>query len=487
MTKQKSTKRALLASVLSMLLCVAMLVGSTFAWFTDSVTSGKNQIVAGNLDVELEYSIDGTNWTTVDENTNMFKEDALWEPGYTEVVYLKVRNAGSLALKYQFGINVADKVIGETADDKSIDLSNFIKFGVVENATAYTADDAGRTDARNAVKDTAVLVSSGYASPEGHLAKGSTSNMLALVVYMPEEVGNDANYGIGKTQPEIYMGINLVATQDTVESDSFDNDYDAGAKYPPKTVAVSSADDLLNAVEGADAGSTIALNNDITLASPLSVKGDITLDLGASKIEKNKNNENTINVSGDSANVTVKATTGGISAIGSNNRCFHINTSNSNIRVDGGTYSSQNYYSMECGTSAVNNVITVQNATFSGDRGINIASSDGNTVTVKDCTFTASKETIYIAGKNNTCTLENVTITSPKTFYSNAIYVRDFGDDHNVLYIKSGTYNCRIGGAVGNIIITGGSFSKDPTQYLAAGYKTTKNTTTNMWDVTADN
>ncbi len=272
MTKSKNTKRALLFSVLSMMLCIAMLVGSTFAWFTDSVTSGKNQIVAGNLDVELEYSIDGTNWTTVDENTNMFKEDALWEPGYTEVVYLKVHNAGSLALKYQFGINVADKVIGKTADNKDIDLSDFIKFGVVE-ADAIFAD---RTAARNAVKDTAGLISAGYSSGEGHLAKGSTSNMLALVVYMPEEVGNDANYGIGKTQPEIYMGINLVATQDTVESDSFDNQYDKYATYPDAKT-VSDVTEFTNAIQSAEDGDIIALADDMILTAPMTINKGITI------------------------------------------------------------------------------------------------------------------------------------------------------------------------------------------------------------------
>ena len=66
-----------------------MLIGSTFAWFTDSVISGKNRIVAGNLDVELNWSTDGKTWERVDENTDMFK-DTLWEPGYTRVVYLQV-------------------------------------------------------------------------------------------------------------------------------------------------------------------------------------------------------------------------------------------------------------------------------------------------------------------------------------------------------------------------------------------------------------
>lgn len=76
----------MLASVLSVLLCVAMLIGSTFVWFTDSVTSGKNQIVAGNLDVELEYTTDFNEWKTVEDATDLFKKDALWEPGHAEVV-----------------------------------------------------------------------------------------------------------------------------------------------------------------------------------------------------------------------------------------------------------------------------------------------------------------------------------------------------------------------------------------------------------------
>ena len=109
----KQTKRALLASVLSLVICAAMLVGTTFAWFTDSVTSGRNTIVAGNLDVELEYAtVDGTgaltDWTSVDDATDLFA-DGLWEPGYAQVVYLRVSNLGTLALKYQFSINITNE------------------------------------------------------------------------------------------------------------------------------------------------------------------------------------------------------------------------------------------------------------------------------------------------------------------------------------------------------------------------------------------
>ena len=105
----KNTKRALLTSVLAMVVCLAMLVGSTFAWFTDTATTGVNKIQAGNLDIELSYKNNSTGgeFKKADKNTSVFNDDALWEPGHVEYVVLKIRNAGSLALKYKLGINIA--------------------------------------------------------------------------------------------------------------------------------------------------------------------------------------------------------------------------------------------------------------------------------------------------------------------------------------------------------------------------------------------
>ena len=108
MDTKKGTKRALLTSALALLVCFAMLVGTTFAWFTDNVTSTNNIIKSGNLDIELEY-YDGDSWEKVTENTNVFT-NSLWEPGHTEVVYLKMSNLGTLALKYQLGINIVNEV-----------------------------------------------------------------------------------------------------------------------------------------------------------------------------------------------------------------------------------------------------------------------------------------------------------------------------------------------------------------------------------------
>ena len=107
MTKRKATKHALLVSGLALLLCVSMLVGSTYAWFTDSVTSTGNIIKSGTLDVEMHWAEgktdpDNTIWT--DASTGAIFNNDKWEPGYVEVRHIKIGNAGTLSLKYQLHI-----------------------------------------------------------------------------------------------------------------------------------------------------------------------------------------------------------------------------------------------------------------------------------------------------------------------------------------------------------------------------------------------
>ena len=120
MTNKKSTKRALLMSVLAMLLCVTMLVGTTFAWFTDSVTSSGNIIKSGTLKVGM-YWAEGqndvptadTDWTDAAKGAIFNYEN--WEPGYVSARHIKIANEGSLALKYQVNI-IADGEVSELAD-----------------------------------------------------------------------------------------------------------------------------------------------------------------------------------------------------------------------------------------------------------------------------------------------------------------------------------------------------------------------------------
>ncbi len=228
MTKT-NTKRALVVSVLSLLLCASMLIGTTFAWFTDSVTSGSNKIVAGNLDIELEYW-NGSAWKTVNNAADLFTGN-LWEPGHTEVVYLKLSNLGSLALKYQLGINIVSETEGITVDengnDKTFKLSDYIYMGVVEDKQPSFAN---REEAEAAVAGKSGIISTGY-TKTGNMTADADDLYLAVVVYMPETVGNEANHD-GENLPSIDLGISVLATQYTYENDSFGNDYDKDAEYP---------------------------------------------------------------------------------------------------------------------------------------------------------------------------------------------------------------------------------------------------------------
>ena len=112
MTNSKATKRALISSALAILMCVAMLIGTTFAWFTDTASTGVNKIQSGKLDVALEMSTDGVNWESAEGKTLTFKtkdnraaDKILWEPGCTyELPQLRVVNNGNLALKYKIQI-----------------------------------------------------------------------------------------------------------------------------------------------------------------------------------------------------------------------------------------------------------------------------------------------------------------------------------------------------------------------------------------------
>ena len=245
MKKTNSLRRSFLASVVSLATCATMFVGTTFAWFTDSVNSANNIIVSGNLDVELEYLDANDVWQPVTKDTNVFMNNTLWEPGHTEVVYLKVSNVGSLALNYNLGVNIVEEVTSINVKGGELKLSNYIFMGAVEDVKeAY--DD--RMDARDDLDETKVdtiyagYVQEGVLFPKNNMptdiADATYEEYVALVVYMPEEIGNEANYRKGEAVPKITLGINLLATQKAYEKDSFDDQYDKDADTTAPPVPV---------------------------------------------------------------------------------------------------------------------------------------------------------------------------------------------------------------------------------------------------------
>ena len=272
MTNSKTTKRALLSSVIALILCFSMLLGTTFAWFTDSVSSGVNTITAGNLDIELEYSKNGTDWTTVEDATNLVDPNALWEPGHTEVVYLRLSNKGTLALKYQFSMNIVGETTATNVGGNPFKLSQYLKYGIVEGNTVYNK----RADARQAVlRDAQGLANySKNGTMVGKNDQAYVDQYMALVVYMPEDVGNEANYR-GNVVPTIELGLNLVATQQNSERDSFGPDYDTNATFLNTDAAgnylIGTADELVffakdvNVNRNTYSGKTVKLTADIDL------------------------------------------------------------------------------------------------------------------------------------------------------------------------------------------------------------------------------
>ena len=263
MTSSKSTKRALLTSVLALLMCVTMLVGATFAWFTDTASTEVNKIQAGNLDIEVEYRTSLTeDWKTLDNATDLFGAvGTLFEPGHTRVVELKIANAGNLALKYKIGMNVVSETAGTNKDGNPYKLSEYLKVAT----TAILACNTGNatTDASAAWFNTAVFTKNfpGWNSERNFVNfelektdNGVVNQLLpggevifGMKVYMPESVGNEANAKTPADAASINFGLHVVATQYTVERDSYDNTYDKDAKYPDVAYTQASTQEELNA------------------------------------------------------------------------------------------------------------------------------------------------------------------------------------------------------------------------------------------------
>ena len=209
---QKATKRALLTSVMALVMCVVMLVGTTFAWFTDTASTGVNKIVAGNLDVDI---VDG-NGDSLDGKTLNFvnkenQSNILWEPGVTfHTEGFRIKNGGNLALKWKMVVNkdsASTGVVEGSNGKDGMNLLDVIDFSVVsskdENAPAVKIDEFVGHTAAKTIDSVTYYIKGTMKTTAGNDYQNLTLNGITITVY---------------------------ATQDTVENDSFNNQYDAGAE-----------------------------------------------------------------------------------------------------------------------------------------------------------------------------------------------------------------------------------------------------------------
>ena len=252
MTNSKSTKRALVSSALAILMCVAMLIGTTFAWFTDTASTGVNKIQAGNLDIELQMKDNDGKWVNAEGKILPFLVEGkipadgtqiLWEPGCTYYVpEVRVLNKGNLAVKFEY-IPEALGVTGKLAE--------------VLEPVFKTPTDTDGTDIN--------------IEPEV-LKPGEASPAWSFGYHMLKTAGNEYQNATATG-----MCLTVVATQATYEKDSIDDQYDKDAEYP---ILVTTGDELQAIVSNATAHVNIVLTNSITTNNfVIPEDKDVTLDL----------------------------------------------------------------------------------------------------------------------------------------------------------------------------------------------------------------
>ena len=232
MNNKKATKRALLTSVMALVMCVVMLVGTTFAWFTDTASTGVNKIVAGNLDIKLLHTTDNGEVKELTENdTLQWKTkdtgDVLWEPNCTyDLEEFQIKNAGNLAVKYKVVLKASN--VTEKVGKSLLDVIEWtVKVNGVPVKENVLLADLG------ADKGTIIIDGKKLTAEENaNIAK------VTVTGHMKAEAGNDYQ-GLRIDG----FGITVYAAQVNHESDSFGTSYDVTAPYDsgaPKTPLVVS-------------------------------------------------------------------------------------------------------------------------------------------------------------------------------------------------------------------------------------------------------
>ena len=316
MTSSKSTKRALISSTLAILMCAAMLIGTTFAWFTDTASTGVNKIVSGKLDVVLEMNIGGE-WVDANGKTLPFLvageipaegTEILWEPGCTyRVPELRIRNNGNLSLQAYVYVS-GFKASGES----DVDLRDVIDWKMSSFDGMLTHPD----------KDISVIVNPGQ------------SLKFDLEAHMKEEAGNEYQ-GLSVEG----ISITVVAKQHTYEKDSIDDQYDKDATYP-----VASAAEMKEALAN---GGIVSVNKDIKTdnigdneADRITISKPTTLNLDAKIISPDDMGNNSTNFCAliVDADTTINAGKNGGIDTGANGGYALNVRKGANLTITGGSY-----------------------------------------------------------------------------------------------------------------------------------------------------
>ena len=374
--KKSTTKMSLVASIAALVLCCAMLIGTTFAWFTDTASTAVNSIQAGTLDIALEMKVNDE-WENAEGKTLSWvkaaggeDEAVLWEPGCTyRLPELRIVNNGNLALKYKIRIS------GIVGDAELLEVISF------------TYGDGINIDA------------------EVSLAPNQTTEGFIIKGHMSESAGNEyQNLSIEG------IAITVVATQDTVEHDSYDNQYDKNAEY---AIPVATADDLAAALAS---GHDVILTAPITMPNALEITGSVTIyGTAEGKLLTPANGDNrVINVNDNTEPVTL--TLSNVDVVGPTSGTYTRGISvysNSNVTIIADNSSiSASYYALNIASENDNVNVVIKNTTLTGWCAFQTWSA-GTKATFENCTLIGLNDKTYNAdGWNNFATVvinENTT------------------------------------------------------------------------------
>ena len=212
--KPQAKKRIYKQIALALSLCALIVwcilgTGASLAWFTDTSPEINNIFHFAEFDLVVSHRLTDGKWEEVDSQTKIFDEEALYEPGYVQVVYLKVENKGTIPFEFYTAVNVNGCIEATNVFGQHFMLQDYLKFGI----TTADSEDAMKNSVpdRNAAVKLADMPLHNYDTETAVLEPGATK-YIALIVRMPEEVGNVANYR-GDTVPEVDLGITVKADQ----------------------------------------------------------------------------------------------------------------------------------------------------------------------------------------------------------------------------------------------------------------------------------
>lgn len=395
-------------SALALMLCISMLIGSTYAWFSDSVTSGNNKIQAGSLDVDLELLNKDGSWSSIGDSKKAIFDYDRWEPGYTDVMILRITNKGSLALKWVAKL-VSQLELSELADVVDI----YIK----TDAASYSSEES-ELSTWTKLGTIADYVNTAEKLTNGILKSGE-SECFGIALQMHRDAGNnykDLSLGV--------FDISIFATQYAYESDSFGNDYDniepAGEKVYYNSLATAfdaigcntvfdgigsgSASNAVVSIERQGGGYAVTMLSNVATNESITVPSSISLNLNGHKISFENTEAGFVVPAGSNVEFTIDGQVAG-SAIEISNGGFAtaIEINSGSCVINGGVYRST---TVNVGTKASPNAcIKVEGASNMYIANATVNAVDGGNGTV-NCIYIAENATAEISE----C---NVTASSP--------------------------------------------------------------------------